>query len=157
MIQVSAGEAVDSVLQARHVRETSELLAQQYDERCKALRLALEALLDNKREEKAELLDQLQTDNAPQASIDQALAGLEESYAAKRSEVRSGFGWRLVRWGMCRGFTAVSLFCALGRGVNYCGFGGRARGATSCVAATSAPGTVGSVRAVGPRRRVAQI
>ena len=67
------GEAVETVLKQRHMREMSDLLAAQYGERTSVLRRALEDFFDARRDEQAELRRGMEDEGYPEAQIANAL------------------------------------------------------------------------------------
>lgn len=78
-------EAIEMVLSTRHTRETSDLLARQYAERSRALRLALEAILDRQNEEKEQLLSEI-PEGTSSEEVDVRLHLLKKKYDAERTK-----------------------------------------------------------------------
>merc|ERR1712196_88882 len=73
-------EAIEIVMHDRHAKETSYLIAQQYDERTKVLRDAMEDLFERKSNERAQILARVKEDNISDDQATKTLAEMEAKY-----------------------------------------------------------------------------
>ena len=81
-------EAIEIVMHDRHAKETSYLIAQQYDERTKVLRDAMEDLFERKANERAQILARVKEDNISDDQATKILAEMEAKYEVLQSDVQ---------------------------------------------------------------------
>ena len=81
-------EAIEIVMHDRHAKETAHLIAQQYDERTKVLRDAMEDLFQRKSNERAQILARVKEDNISDDQATKTLAEMEAKYEVLQSDVQ---------------------------------------------------------------------
>merc|ERR1711871_1149005 len=80
-------EAIEIVMHDRHAKETSYLIAQQYDERTKVLRDAMEDLFERKANERAQILARVKEDNTSDVQLE-ATSALDKRHAEEQLALR---------------------------------------------------------------------
>jgi len=84
--RAKAGEAVEALLRQRHTRETNDMLAEQYAERSRVLRAALQEVLEDKAAARSEVSSQLKDAGASEAEVAVEMTRLEEDFAQVQSD-----------------------------------------------------------------------